>query len=112
MSFCENCINYDMCNYEYEHCDTDTVLTFFPNNTDCPWFKNKVNFVEAKWIDVNDRLPKEDVRVLVAITDKNYKHVKKYVPKLDTDRRFDGKWVRWGEHITHWMPLPDEPIGF
>lgn len=64
-----------------------------------------------KWIDVNERLPEEDVRVLVAITDENYKHVKKYVPKLDTDRRFDGRWVRWGEHITHWMPLPEPPKG-
>lgn len=64
------------------------------------------------WVAVKDRLPKEDTRVLVAITDKNYKYVKEYVPKIDTDRRFEGRWVRWGERVTHWMPLPDLPIGF
>lgn len=47
ITHCEKCISYDMCNYEYEHCDTDAVLTFFPNNTDCPWFKNKADFVEV-----------------------------------------------------------------
>ena len=48
MTHCEKCINYDMCNYEYEHQDTDAILTFFPNNTDCPWFKNKADFVEVR----------------------------------------------------------------
>ena len=48
MNFCEKCIHYDMCNYEYEHQDTDAILTFFPNNTECPWFKNKADFVEVK----------------------------------------------------------------
>lgn len=47
MTHCEKCISYDMCNYEYEHQDTDAILTFFPNNTDCPWFKNKADFVEV-----------------------------------------------------------------
>ncbi len=55
MKFCEKCISYDMCNYEYEHQDTDVILTFFPNNTACPWFKNKSGFVKVKhgeWISV------------------------------------------------------------
>ena len=48
MSFCEKCVSYDMCNYEYEHCDTDAVLTFFPNNTDCPWFKDRSSYKEIR----------------------------------------------------------------
>ena len=32
----------------------------------------------AEWIDVNERLPKEDTRVLVTISDENYKYVQAY----------------------------------
>ncbi|MBQ7347776.1 MAG: hypothetical protein IJW55_07450 [Clostridia bacterium] len=29
--------------------------------------------------------------------------------KIDTDRYVDGKWVRWGKYVTHWMSLPEAP---
>lgn len=57
----------------------------------------------CEWISVKDRLPDEDVRVLVYLdSDRSY-------TKIDTDRRFEGKWVRWGYDVTHWMPLPELP---
>ena len=56
-----------------------------------------------EWISVKDRLPNEDVRVLVYLnSDRNY-------TKIDTDRRLEGKWVRWGYDVTHWMCLPEPP---
>lgn len=56
-----------------------------------------------EWISVKDRLPEEDIRVLVYLdTDRSY-------TKMDTDRRFEGKWVRWGRDVTHWMHLPESP---
>ena len=29
--------------------------------------------------------------------------------KIDTDRCIDGKWARWGEHVTHQKMLPAPP---
>ena len=56
-----------------------------------------------EWISVEDRLPDEDIRVLVYLdSDRSY-------TKIDTDRRFEGKWVRWGSDVTHWMYLPESP---
>lgn len=46
MTHCEKCINYDMCKAEHESLD-GTVLSFFPNNKDCHFFKNKADFVEV-----------------------------------------------------------------
>ena len=58
---------------------------------------------QSEWISVEDRLPEEDVRVLVWLnTNRSY-------TKIDTDRRFEGKWVRWASDVTHWMPLPTPP---
>lgn len=31
--------------------------------------------------------------------------------KIDTDRCIEGEWVRYGSHVTHWMPLPEPPKG-
>lgn len=57
----------------------------------------------CEWISVEDRLPDEDVRVLVCIdSDRHY-------IKMDTDRILKGKWVRWSTYVTHWMPLPEPP---
>lgn len=56
------------------------------------------------WVSVKDRLPEEDIRVLVYLdSDRSY-------TKIDTDRRFEGKWVRWDSDVTHWMYLPECPI--
>lgn len=56
-----------------------------------------------EWISVKDRLPEENIRVLVYIdSEQSY-------TKLDTDRILKGKWVRWGKDVTHWMLLPKLP---
>lgn len=55
------------------------------------------------WISVKDRLPEENIRVLVCInSEQSY-------TKLDTDRILKGKWVRWSNDVTHWQPLPEPP---
>lgn len=59
-----------------------------------------------KWIPVSERLLEEDVRVLVRIDQNSKWHTE---VELDTDRRHKNSWVRWGEAITHWMPLPEPP---
>lgn len=61
-----------------------------------------------KWISVKDRLPdNENQRVLaVCIGDYPIGH-----PKIDTDRYTRGHWVRYGNDVTHWMPLPQPPKG-
>ncbi len=63
----------------------------------------------AEWISVNDRLPKNNlVRVLVFLKDDEFTKPIGF-NKIDTDRCIDGKWVRWGEHVTHWKMLPAPP---
>lgn len=58
------------------------------------------------WIAVTERLPEDNNdRVLVA-TDSDCPFGN---PKIDTDRYCDGRWVRYGDHVTHWMPLPEPP---
>lgn len=65
------------------------------------------NVAEVKWINVADRLPQDGKRVLVAID--NLCSRKSIYTDIDTDRMVDGKWVRWHNCITHWMPLPEPP---
>lgn len=60
----------------------------------------------AEWIDVNDRLPEENVRVIV-VGMSTYDNT--LYTDMDTDRILNGKWVRWNGIITHWMPLPEPP---
>ena len=65
----------------------------------------------SKWIPVSERLPENmDDRVLVLLPTKSYDY-----PignqHIDTDR-YRGeyrKWVRYGDKVTHWMPLPEPP---
>ena len=58
------------------------------------------------WIPVTERLPGFDTeRVLVLM---NGDMILGY-PKMDTDRYVEGIWVRYGDHVTHWMPLPEPP---
>ena len=47
MTHCEKCIHYDMCKEEHDNLD-GTVLSFFPHNSDCHFFKNKADFEEVK----------------------------------------------------------------
>ena len=64
---------------------------------------------KQEWISVNERLPENELeRVLVFLKDEEFtKPIGDN--KIDTDRFIDGKWVRWGRYITHWMPLPEVP---
>lgn len=63
----------------------------------------------AEWISVKDRLPESgEERVLVKIKDKELIYG---VPSLDTDRYKNNNWVRYGEYVTHWMPLLEPPKG-
>lgn len=59
-----------------------------------------------KWIPVTERLPAENTRVLVWLTD-----IVGAYTKMDTDRLKNNRWVRWGQYVTHWMPLPEPPKG-
>lgn len=59
-----------------------------------------------EWISVKDRLPEEDVRVLVWVGENSCNF-----PLIDTDRIHNGRWVRWDKYISHWMPLPAPPKG-
>ena len=60
-----------------------------------------------RWIPVTERLPKDrNERVLVKIRDA---HNIIGHPDMDTDRYVVDSWVRWGENVTHWMPLPEPP---
>ncbi len=67
------------------------------------------NVMPVKWISVKDRLPENNLaRVLVFLKDDEFTKPIGF-NKIDTDRCIDGKWVRWGKYVTHWMPLPEPP---
>ena len=59
-----------------------------------------------EWISVKERLPEENVRVLVCFRFTDYSQI-----ETDTDRIEKGKWYRWSKYVTHWMPLPQPPKG-
>ena len=81
----------------------ETKCDFYPEVREKALKKQEPKF--GDWISVNDRLPTEDVRVLVYVnTDRSYTNI-------DTDRMLYGKWVRWYADVTHWMHLPKPPKG-
>lgn len=57
-----------------------------------------------RWVPVTERLPEEDVRVLVWLSKQDFLYT-----RIDTDRLINGKWTRWNWRVTHWMPLPEPP---
>lgn len=59
---------------------------------------------KQEWISVEERLPETDTRVLVYMHENRMSYT-----KIDTDRIVARKWVRWGDLVTHWMPLPEAP---
>lgn len=68
-----------------------------------------IGYRKQEWISVEDDTPKDgEKRVQVFLRDDDFtKPIGEN--KIDTDRYIDGKWVRWGKHVTHWMPLPEAP---
>ena len=105
MANCKECYHTEVCSKhnrmvqidehtwdEYEQ--LDDVEKF------CEHYKSTADVVEAKWISVDDKLPEEDARVLVAVA---------HSTRIDTDRRIDGMCVRWGKYVTHWQALPELP---
>ena len=64
-----------------------------------------------EWISVKDRLPEQNIRVLVWMQDNEQEYT-----QIDTDRwsctmEQGYHWIRWGNRVTHWMPLPQPPKG-
>ena len=60
----------------------------------------------VKWIPVTERLPGFEIERVLVMTKGNF--ILGY-PKMDTDRYINGRWVRYGDNVTHWMPLPEPP---
>ena len=56
---------------------------------------------EREWISVKDRLPKENIWVLVYSKQGSYMNLK-------VDYIHDGRWFN-SLLVTHWMPLPEPP---
>ena len=67
---------------------------------------------ERRWIPVSERLPEEDVRVLLyshgvtAVTAVGW--IRKFEPDISEWECWDDKWSSW-DTPTHWMPLPNPP---
>ena len=61
-----------------------------------------------EWISVKDRLPEDENQRVLAVCAGDYPigH-----PMIDTDRYTRGHWVRYGNDVIHWMPLPQPPKG-
>ena len=59
-----------------------------------------------EWIPVSERLPGFGIERVLVMT--NGDHIMGY-PKMDTDRYLNGRWVRYGDNVTHWMLLPEPP---
>lgn len=73
----------------------------------CEWIKDVTdNNVGGKWIPVTERLPGFDTERVLVVTQGEL--ILGY-PKMDTDRYRNGRWVRYGSNVTHWMPLPEAP---
>lgn len=74
--------------------DTDEIVEYVEKNA------------QQKWIPVTERLPENPLERVLALCLGDYPVGN---PKMDTDRCRDGRWVRYGKDVTHWMPLPQSP---
>ena len=64
------------------------------------------NNVGSKWIPVSERLPEENVRVLICYIDGGGSR------GINTDTRHWNRWLCFSGElatVTHWMPLPEPP---
>lgn len=61
------------------------------------------------WIDAKIDKPKNGLaRVLVCVDGAEINGF----PKIDTDRCIGGRFVRYGSHVSHWMPLTELRSGY
>lgn len=63
-----------------------------------------------EWIKCSERLPEEQIDVLVACVDEGNSFIA--IDHLAQDRFTDGTPLIWycaGDIVTHWMPLPEPP---
>lgn len=58
------------------------------------------------WISVGEQLPDYDGEFIVFDTLNNRVHHDYFVIPYDGSVPF---WNHYGEHVTHWQPLPDAP---
>jgi hypothetical protein len=67
----------------------------------------------VEWIEISDRLPPNDVYVLVCS-----RHLKTGMNFVNICKRYNQKWLDdhneeeidgKNYHISHWMPVPDDP---
>jgi len=68
-----------------------------------------------KWIELGDRLPRNDVYVLVSLWDvdslcplDDIAIMKRRNKKWFYDRSEEEQNIKY-KKVTHWMPLPDDP---
>lgn len=68
-----------------------------------------------QWISVADRLPEDDVVVLVVVTsafsEYRYIQIAHHIPSVPQWNTEDGVYFHGSEYkrITHWMPKPEAP---
>ncbi len=66
----------------------------------------KNGVVVREWIPVTERLPEDMQERVLVMTCCSHPVGNQ---QIDTDRCRNGRWVRYGENVTHWMPLPEPP---
>lgn len=70
-------------------------------------FADGVKEGSPTWISVEERLPENwKERVLVKVSDPELIFGNQ---AIDTDRYFNGAWVRYGNWVSDWMPLSEPP---
>lgn len=81
-------------------------------------FLNKQPTIEAapRWIPVTERLPDDDIYVLVIVSGKPCKNVTLHnaveLAEYDPEGWILEMWPDWMDaDVTHWMPLPEPPEG-
>lgn len=112
MATCKDCLHYDVCQ---NHIDEETKMTV----AECSYgFKNKSDYVEVEWIDVNDRLPERDGETVLCYVRNSSTGGETCVVGCIQQRKH---WflqtcnigiATFPNHywkVTHWMPLPKPP---
>lgn len=70
----------------------------------------------TEWINCNDRLPPQDVYVLVNIWDgrekvkMNHRQIAMRIGDIWFDDKDEAMICKKYGVVTHWMPLPEDPI--